>query len=124
PSRDELLAAPMPETLSRYGIHVLLKQESDGSVTIGDSHQVSPGPASASDDLNPEIDSAILSEARRIVDLPKWTIAERWAGYYPVGNADALTAELEPGVHVAAILGGKGMTCAPAFARENIARIL
>lgn len=124
PSHAALIAAPMPQSLDRLGIHILLKREPDGSITIGDSHQYEPDPAAASPDLDPAIDEAILSAARRIVALPDWTIAERWAGWYPVGTGEAVTGEPEPGVHVAAILGGKGMTCAPAFAQANVARII
>lgn len=124
PSHAALLAAPMPESLERFGIHILLKRESDGSITIGDSHQYAPDPAAGSPDLDPGIDRLILDQARHLVDLPCWSIAERWAGWYPVGNDESLTAEPEPGIHLAAILGGKGMTCAPTFAREYVARVI
>jgi D-hydroxyproline dehydrogenase subunit beta len=123
PSRDRLAAEPMPEMLERFGIHILLKQEADGSITLGDSHQYAPDPAAATSGLDPEIERAILAEAAAMVDLPSWPIAERWAGWYPVGADDALVLEPEPGIHIAAILGGKGMTCAPAFARDRIAEI-
>ena len=123
PSHAALVAAPQPEPLERFGIHLLLKREADGSITIGDSHQYSPDPAASSPALDPRIDAAMLHEARRIISLPEWPIAERWAGWYPVSNGDSLVAEPEPGIHIAAILGGKGMTCAPAFARENVGRL-
>ncbi len=124
PSHAALLAAPMPEPLDRFGIHILIKREADGSLTIGDSHQYPPDPAAMSATLDPEIDAAILHETRQLIDLPGWTVTERWAGWYPVGDEESLTVEPEPGIHLAAILGGKGMTCAPAFSREHLARIM
>jgi len=123
PSHADLLAAPMPDGLARFGIHVLLKREADGSLTIGDSHQYDPDPAAAREEGDPRIDALILEEARRLAGLPEWTIAERWCGWYPVGNGESLVAEPEPGLHVALVLGGKGMTCAPAFARDNVAQL-
>lgn len=123
PSHAALLEAPIPDDLAALGIHLLIKREADGSVTIGDSHQYDPDPAAANEAGDPRIDALILAEARRLVDLPDWTVAERWCGWYPVGNGESLVAEPEPGVHVALVLGGKGMTCAPAFARENVARL-
>jgi FAD dependent oxidoreductase TIGR03364 len=150
-SRPALLAAPMPDDLLRHGIHVLLKREPDGAVTIGDSHHYfasddlphhaarsdPPAPAAAFEvELNAEagakaeaevdaeakieeeIEDAILREARRIVRLPDWRIADRWTGIYPTHpTREALVEHPDDNISVVAILGGKGMTCGPALAR-------
>ncbi|MBA3416684.1 MAG: FAD-dependent oxidoreductase [Chloroflexia bacterium] len=120
PSWADLDAAPMPDDLQAWGIHVLVKQEVDGSITIGDSHGLvdldEPDPAP-----DPAIDAAILREARSLVRLPDWSVAERWTGAYlahPI--LEGIVEEVEDNVTVVAVLGGKGMTCGPGLAREVV----
>jgi FAD dependent oxidoreductase TIGR03364 len=101
------VAAEAPE-LNRYGIHVMASQNGRGEVVLGDSHEYG-------DDVAPfdkaEIDELILRELRRMIDLPDWTIQERWHGIYPTApDTVQYVAEPESSVHIAIASGGCGMT--------------
>ena len=101
------IAAETPE-LNRYGVHVMASQNGLGEVILGDSHEygaeVTPFDKTCIDEL-------ILRELRRMIDLPDWTIGERWHGVYPVApDTVQFVAEPEPQVHLAIASGGCGMT--------------
>lgn len=121
PSHRKLRDDAVPEAIDRNGIHILMKQDADGAVTIGDSHQGPPDEAALGPHLDMAIDELILEEARRAVDLPSWEVSTRWAGWYPTHPTRSLLRErLDERIEVVVILGGKGMTCAPVVARETI----
>lgn len=101
------IAAETPE-LNQYGIHVMASQNGRGEVILGDSHEYA-------DDISPfdkaAIDELMLRELRRMIDLPDWTIAERWHGIYPVApDTVQFVAEAEYSVQIAIASGGCGMT--------------
>ena len=113
--RDE---AVDPE-LTRRGIHVLMVQDADGSVVIGDSHEYSKG--DLDDALDAVTESLILREARRLVRLSDWDIARRWHGIYAMHPENPIFQEQIGGrIHLITGIGGKGMTTGPAVARESI----
>jgi glycine/D-amino acid oxidase-like deaminating enzyme len=84
-------------------------QNDDGEVILGDSHeydqQIEPFDKVVIDDL-------ILSELRKIIRLPDWTIAERWHGIYSKTLSPCFEAEPLHKVHVCTGTGGAGMTMA------------
>ena len=55
-------------------------QDADGSFVVGDSHTYSTG--DHSEVLGSHIENLILAEARKLVRLDSWAIAERWHGIY------------------------------------------
>lgn len=125
PSYRNLQDEPLPEEIGRFDIHVLMKQDASGAITIGDSHQSPPDEAARLPTLDMAIDEAILAQARRAVCLPSWEIAARWCGCYPTHPTRSLLRErIDDGVELVVILGGKGMTCAPAVAKETIDGLL
>jgi FAD dependent oxidoreductase TIGR03364 len=101
------IAETTPE-LDRYGIHVMAAQNGRGEVVLGDSHEYD-------DDVTPfdksVIDELILEQLRMRVDLPDWTIQERWHGIYAqLPGTVQFVQEAEPSVHVVIASGGCGMT--------------
>jgi FAD dependent oxidoreductase TIGR03364 len=125
PSCRDLQVEPVSEDVGRFDIHVLMKQDASGAVTIGDSHQSPPDEAALQPTLDMAIDEAILAQARRAVCLPSWEIAARWCGCYPTHpTRSLLRARIDDGIELVVILGGKGMTCAPAVAKETIDSLL
>ncbi|SHF93243.1 FAD dependent oxidoreductase TIGR03364 [Salegentibacter echinorum] len=108
---------------NKWGIHILFKQAIDGSVIIGDSHQY----ASVKEidtlgfDLNMELDDFMINEARKIFNLPDYTIANRWYGVYSqCKEKDIFNESIGKNIHIVTGIGGKGMTGSAGFAEKNI----
>jgi glycine/D-amino acid oxidase-like deaminating enzyme len=117
--RDE----PMDPELERRGIHVLLVQDDDGRLVVGDSHEYTRG------DFPPGLDAVteqlILREATKMLALPPQPVAERWHGIYPLHpDRPVFTATVDESIHIITAVGGKGMTTGPALARESIDALL
>ena len=104
--RDRI-ASQQPE-LDRFGIHVMASQAANDEVILGDSHQYG-------DDITPfreqRIDDLMLQELRKIIDLPDWSIVERWEGIY-AKHSDLPIFRASPtrNVDVCVGPGGAGMT--------------
>lgn len=124
PSRVALRDQPIPDDLRRNGIHVLIKPEADGSLTIGDSHHYSPSEEAASDRIDADVERAILREAARLVPDADLEVAERWIGRYPVfPEGEWLTKHPAPGIAVLSFAGA-GMTLAPSLTRGVVSDLL
>ena len=111
------------KTGTKWGVHILFKQAIDGSVIIGNSHEYAM--ASEADnlsyELNMEIDNYMLSEAKKIMNLPNYTINQRWIGMYSQCKFRDLFQEMvDTNVHVVTGIGSKGITTAAGLAKENI----
>jgi FAD dependent oxidoreductase TIGR03364 len=111
----ERIARETPE-LDRYGIHVMAAQNGLGEVILGDSHEYG-------DDITPfdksEIDELILRELHSLIELPDWTMQQRWHGVYAqLPGVTQFVREPEPGVTVAIASGGCGMTMSFGLADE------
>jgi FAD dependent oxidoreductase TIGR03364 len=123
PSRHRIAAPAWQQPYLDGGIHILFKQAPDGSVIVGDSHEYAPVTEATSLDfaLRNDLNELILREARRMMDFPTWQMQSYWAGYYSqTADGGAFTHVLDGRIHVATGIGGKGMTTAPAFARECV----
>lgn len=102
------IATTRPE-LDEFGIHVMASQNGRGEVILGDSHEYDPNDVSPFD--NPRIDELILKELRQRIELPDWTIQQRWHGVYPkLSGTVQYVHEVEPEVRVVIASGGCGMT--------------
>ncbi|MEM0925250.1 MAG: TIGR03364 family FAD-dependent oxidoreductase [Planctomycetota bacterium] len=111
----------------RWGIHLLLKQESDGSIILGDSHEYAP--ACQSDklgfDTRWDINEFFLDEARKIVDLPSWEIESSWSGIYCQAKNEngVFRSVIDDRIHIVTGIGGKGMTASPGYSQQSFAEI-
>jgi FAD dependent oxidoreductase TIGR03364 len=113
--REEAVAPGVLEA----GVHILAVQDPDGSFVVGDSHEYSSG--DLSEILDTRVEGLILSEARRLLQLPSWEIAERWHGVYSMpAGAEIYRETIDQVIHVVTGIRGKGMTTGPAVAREMI----
>jgi D-hydroxyproline dehydrogenase subunit beta len=106
----------------KYGIHVLLSQNSWGQLIIGDSHEYGLS-------LDPfdkeEFNQLVLSYLQTFTHIPKLEIAERWNGIYPKLNGETeFVTEPEDGVTIVNGLGGAGMTLSFGLAEEIMDRSL
>ncbi|MCC6508141.1 MAG: TIGR03364 family FAD-dependent oxidoreductase [Pirellulaceae bacterium] len=110
------IAAETPE-LDQYGIHVMASQNDAGQVILGDSHEYD----SEIEPFDKQIiDELILRELRRIIDLPEWSIEQRWHGYYcKYSKGPVLAAEPSDTVSIRTGAGGSGMTMSFGLAERD-----
>lgn len=111
----------------KWDIHLLFKQEEDGSIIAGDSHEY----AKAKDadslgfDLRSDIHAYFLREGRKIVDLEHWNVDATWTGFYSkCSMKDIFQTTIDRNIHIVTGIGGKGMTTGPGFARDNIDKLV
>ncbi len=101
-----------------HGIHVLLSQNNEGELIIGDSHHY----GSTHEPFDSEVvNKIILNYLETFINLGDYKITERWHGIYPkLSGKLNLVVEPEPNVTVVNGLGGAGMTLSFGLAEEVI----
>lgn len=101
------------------GIHVLLSQNDQGELIIGDSHHY----ARTHDPfLSEAVDQRILAYLNSFVKLD-FQVTERWHGVYPkMAGHLSFVQEVEEDVVIVNALGGAGMTLSFGLAEENLER--
>ncbi|RKE56451.1 TIGR03364 family FAD-dependent oxidoreductase [Sphingobacterium detergens] len=119
---------PVPEhynELRKYGIHILFKQATDGSIIVGDSHEYAAG--NRLDELGFAVDTYInelmIAEANRIIPMQKDWIASSWSGFYSQHKDHILEVDISPRIHVRTGIGGKGMTASAGYAERSIEKL-
>jgi D-hydroxyproline dehydrogenase subunit beta len=119
PSLDALgarIASEMAE-YDRFGIHTMVSQASSGALTLGDSHTYGSAPSPFRCE---EIDKLILDHLESFLQVPDFSIAERWYGVYAKHPEQPYVRfRPEPGVEVVTGLGGAGMTLSFGVAAET-----
>ncbi|MCF3108658.1 TIGR03364 family FAD-dependent oxidoreductase [Niabella sp. CC-SYL272] len=110
----------------KWGIHILFKQATDGSVIIGDSHEYAD--AANADalgfDLRADIDAFMIAEAKKIIELPSYEIQHRWYGIYSqCKRQDLFQHTIDKHIHIVTGIGGKGMTGSAGFSKEHIKQV-
>ncbi|MFC5500945.1 TIGR03364 family FAD-dependent oxidoreductase [Lysinimonas soli] len=110
------LAAEHPELVSIVA-NVMFTQRPDGTLIVGDSHRYGV----TQDPFLAEATSGILLEAvARILGVPGLRVLERWQGVYASSARQPfLIAEPEPGVTVAVVTSGVGMTIGLGLAEKT-----
>ncbi|MCB0688652.1 MAG: TIGR03364 family FAD-dependent oxidoreductase [Saprospiraceae bacterium] len=111
----------------KMGIHILFKQNQDGSVIIGDSHEYCSvkNEEKFNSDTNWEINQFMLEEAAKIFDLETFSLQKIWNGYYSqCTSSDIYARTISDQIHIITGIGGKGMTASLGYAKKNIEHIL
>ena len=109
-----------------WGIHILFKQEADGSIILGDSHEYADVKQKDEIDfyLRDSISEYFVLEAKKIMHLEHWNIDNQWLGVYSqCKENDIYYKIIDNKVHIITGIGGKGMTASPGYAFENINKI-
>src|SRR5215467_10850254 len=116
PALKKRIARETPE-FDRWGIHVMVSQNSEGELTLGDSHEY--GLAVDIFD-NPAVNELILDYAREYLRVPRMEIAETWHGVYAKHPEHAyMRFSPAEGVHVITVTSGIGMTMSFGIAEET-----
>ncbi|OWY22458.1 TIGR03364 family FAD-dependent oxidoreductase [Sphingobacteriales bacterium UPWRP_1] len=111
----------------KWGIHILFKQEEDGSIILGDSHEYADAAYAdtLSFDLREDVNQYFIDEGKKIFHLEHWNIDTQWAGFYSQGKQhDIYLHSPDTNLHIITGIGGKGMTGSAGFALENITNLL
>jgi len=122
PSYQQLTpVSPELAELQKWGIHILFKQATDGSIIVGDSHEYAA--ATAQEDLGYHtqdyINNLMLTEARRIATFPL-TVRKTWAGFYSQTPDEIFEYDVTPNIRIITGIGGKGMSSSAGYAEESI----
>lgn len=108
----------LSEDYKDHGIHVLLAQNEQGELIIGDSHHYS---RTVEPFDSEHVNEIILGYLDTFTDLGRLRVTERWHGIYPKVNGNStLIVAPEPGVTIVTGLGGAGMTLSFGLAEELI----
>lgn len=125
PSWTEIKQNEDPDSFSKqWGVHILFKQEADGSIILGDSHEYASVAAneSFSFDHQESITRYFIDQAQQIFNLTRWEMESQWSGVYcqtpdPSGIFNKVIDER---IHVVTGIGGKGMTASAGYALKYL----
>ncbi|WP_226643151.1 TIGR03364 family FAD-dependent oxidoreductase [Microbulbifer variabilis] len=126
PNYKNLPASQIDPDYGKFGIHLLFRQSADGSIIIGDSHEYFSAQESDSLDyeIRQEINTLMVTEARRILKLPHYEIDRVWNGYYSQENSQGVFLKsAAENIHLVTGIGGKGMTTGPALMERVVKNI-
>ena len=127
PSYALLQEQPVDQGIRDFGIHLLFKQTSDGSIIIGDSHEYSSFDEAdrGEESTNCLINETVLSYGRRMITLPTWEMQKLWNGYYLIHpRRQVYTETIDDRIHIITGIAGKGMSTGPGFSRWHVDEML
>ncbi len=117
------MLAPQEPVAGRYGAQLLLAQRSDGSLTIGDTHEEYGSPF-----LDSVIETHLVERARTVLGQEIAPTAQRWQGVYsrlvPGDEAVYFSEQVRSNARWVTGLGGRGMTISPQAAYEAVEEAL
>ncbi|TVR99391.1 MAG: TIGR03364 family FAD-dependent oxidoreductase [Rhodospirillales bacterium] len=103
------------------GIHLIVVQDADGALVVGDSHHyaATPSPFSAE-----AVDDLILEECAAALGRRTGPVLERWSGTYAKApDRDALIDRPAEGVRIVVVTSGTGASTAFALGEEVSAEL-
>ena len=109
-----------PELLA-HDLNHMLTQRPDGRLIIGDTHHRERTSPPFDDERSDEL---VLGETAQLFGVESFTIRKRWRGVYASsGQTNYLCETPLPGVRVASVTSGIGMTTAFGFARDSLIQL-
>ena len=122
PQADALrrrLEGEQPEMLAN-GVHVIVVQDADGTLVVGDSHHYDPTPDPFGSD---EVDRLILAEFAAVFGPRPIPVIERWTGTYAVADGSAFRDAPERDVRLVMVTSGTGASTGFAIGEETVAEL-
>ncbi|GAB3992045.1 TIGR03364 family FAD-dependent oxidoreductase [Spirosoma daeguense] len=121
PSHASVTSPERYMELQKWGIHILFKQATDGSIIVGDSHEYAE--ATQAEDLGYHtqefINELMLDEAQRIVTFPLVT-KKTWAGFYSQTKDEIFEYDVDENIRIVTGIGGKGMSSGAGYAEQSV----
>ncbi|QEC67119.1 TIGR03364 family FAD-dependent oxidoreductase [Panacibacter ginsenosidivorans] len=121
PALKEYYETTMPDYI-KWGIHVMVSQNAEGELTIGDSHEY----GLVFDPFDKVfINKLIIDYMQKFAVFKDWSIIQSWHGIYPKrtnGEVEFIHSP-ENGVTIVNGLGGNGMTLSFGLAEEVVTAI-
>ncbi|SHN31141.1 TIGR03364 family FAD-dependent oxidoreductase [Mucilaginibacter sp. OK098] len=105
----------------KWGIHVMVSQNDNGELTIGDSHEY----GLVHDPFDKGfINEMITSYLQTFATFKNWKLLQSWHGIYPkmTNGATELIVDIEPGVTIINGMGGNGMTLSFGLCEEIVGK--
>jgi len=113
------LAATDPELVDHV-VNLMATQRPDGRVVIGDTHHYERTLDPFEDET---LDELLLERFRRLFGVDSLRVRRRWRGVYAASQVSPyLLASPRPGLVIASVTSGIGMTTALGFARDALER--
>jgi len=103
-----------------HGIHLIVVQNGDGSLIVGDSHSygATPPPFASS-----AVDSAIIGQFVGLFGAAP-PVIERWTGTYASGPDHSIVRAPMPGVRLVIVTSGTGASTSFALAEQVVAELM
>ncbi|WP_140987185.1 TIGR03364 family FAD-dependent oxidoreductase [Asticcacaulis tiandongensis] len=101
----------------RHGVHLIVVQDADGALVVGDSHHYARTPDPF---YNQRIEALILEEFTRVCGFPAPSVIERWLGTYPSADNDMFCEAPHPRVRLVSVTSGTGASTAFAIAEDTL----
>jgi FAD dependent oxidoreductase TIGR03364 len=128
PSYQQIISQEDPNSFQRlHGIHILAKQEADGTIILGDSHHyASHGPNAVSTDYEDivSVNDFMITEAKKILNIDHFELRNAWAGLYSqCTDKPILVENISDDITVVTGIGGKGMTASLGYTQEFLNKL-
>jgi FAD dependent oxidoreductase TIGR03364 len=105
-----------------HGVHLIVVQDADGALVVGDSHAYGATPDPFSSEA---VDRLILEEYAAVFGAPAPKVRDRWSGVYAYASkGPVLLAEPRPHVRLAMVTTGAGASVGFALGEEVVAELL
>ncbi|WAC49816.1 TIGR03364 family FAD-dependent oxidoreductase [Asticcacaulis sp. SL142] len=103
------------------GVHLIVTQDADGSLIVGDSHHYGRAPEPFYDT---QVEALILDAFCEALNIQPPPVIERWLGTYASAPNDMFMASPEPNVRLVVVTSGTGASTAFGIAEETFNDVL
>ena len=115
------LEREQPDQLA-HGVHLIVVQNADGALVVGDSHHYAPTPEPFAQDA---VDRLILDEFEAVFGREAPRVVERWIGTYASATDQSVIVDAPaPGVRLVMVTTGAGASVGFALGEDVVSDLL